>query len=314
MLKRRLNRSVVFACAAILAAGAAGAGNTAFGAPSYRASSNKEEIRGRILVSAGPDISISYDKDGTVLEIKGIDQDGKRFLEGQDGYVGKSCKTAVGRLVRRLDEKGWFGEHADGSRKSLVVKAEKGSEYPDDQFMREIEDEVRDVAKDREINVYIKVVGTHSLDGKGYIDRETAEKIVLEQFGLKADSLKFKEYELDDGVYEIEVVIQGVGHEVELDAVTGAVLDIDRDDDHDGRYDDDDDERDDDRYDRDDDRYDDDDDRDDDHDNDRDDGHDNDRYDDHDDDYDDDRDDDHDDDRDDDHDDGDNDDRDHDDD
>ena len=186
--------------------------------------------------------------------------------------MGKSCKTAVGRLVRRLDEKGWFGEHADGSRKSLVVKAEKGSEYPDDQFMREIEDEVRDIAKDREINVYIKVVGTHSLDGKGYIDRETAEKIVLEQFGLKEDSLKFKEYELDDGVYEIEVVIQGVGHEVELDAVTGAVLDIDRDDDHDGRYDDDD--------------------RDDDHDDDRDDDHDDDRYDDHDDDRDDDHDDD----------------------
>lgn len=272
MLKRRLIRAVVFACAAILAAGAAGAGNTAFGAPSYRASSNKEEVKGRILVSGGPDISISYDKDGTVLEIKGIDRDGKNFLEGQEGYVGKSCKTAVGRLVRRLDEKGWFGEHADGSRKSLVVKAEKGSEYPDDQFMREIEDEVRDIAKDREINVYIKVVGTHSLDGKGYIDRETAEKIVLEQFGLKADSLKFKEYELDDGVYEIEVVIQGVGHEVELDAVTGAVLDIDRDDDHDGRYDDDD--------------------RDDDHDDDRDDDHDDDRYDDHDDDRDDDHDDD----------------------
>nr|WP_298545139.1 PepSY domain-containing protein [uncultured Lachnoclostridium sp.] len=272
MLKRRLNRAVVFACAAILAAGAAGAGNTAFGAPSYRASSNKEEVKGRILVSGGPDISISYDKDGTVLEIKGIDRDGKNFLEGQEGYVGKSCKTAVGRLVRRLDEKGWFDEHADGSRKSLVVKAEKGSEYPDDQFMREIEDEVRDVVKDREINVYIKVVGTHSLDGKGYIDRETAEKIVLEQFGLKEDSLKFKEYELDDGVYEIEVVIQGVGHEVELDAVTGAVLDIDRDDDHDGRYDDDD--------------------RDDDHDDDRDDDHDDDRYDDHDDDRDDDHDDD----------------------
>ncbi len=275
MLKRRLIRAVVFACAAILAAG-----NTAFGAPSYRASSNKEEVKGRILVSGGPDISISYDKDGTVLEIKGIDRDGKNFLEGQEGYVGKSCKTAVGRLVRRLDEKGWFGEHADGSRKSLVVKAEKGSEYPDDQFMREIEDEVRDIAKDREINVYIKVVGTHSLDGKGYIDRETAEKIVLEQFGLKEDSLKFKEYELDDGVYEIEVVIQGVGHEVELDAVTGAVLDIDRDDDHDGRYDDDD---------RDDDH---DDDRDDDHDDDRDDDHDDDRYDDHDDDRDDDHDDD----------------------
>ena len=123
------------------------------------------------------------------------------------------------------------------------------------------------------------------MDDKGYIDRETAERIVLEQFGLKEDSLKLKEYELDDGVYEIEVVIQGVGHEVELDAVTGAVLDIDRDDDHDGHYYDDDDR---------------DDDRDDDHDDDRDDDHDDDRDDDRDDDHDDDRDDDHDDDRDDD--------------
>ena len=44
--------------------------------------------------------------------------------------------------------------------------------------MREIEDEVRDIARNRENRwYYIKVVGTHSLDGKGYIDRKLLRRL-----------------------------------------------------------------------------------------------------------------------------------------
>ena len=70
----------------------------------------------------------------------------------------------------------------------------------------------------------------------------------LEQLGLTAGDLKIKEYELDDGVYEIEVVINGVAYEVDLNAVTGEIVDMDRYDDED-----DDDHDDDDHNDRDDD-------------------------------------------------------------
>ena len=44
-------------------------------------------------------------------------------------------------------------------------------------------------------------------------------------------------------MYEIEVVINGVAYEVDLNAVTGEIVDMDRDDDNDGRYDDEDDDR-----------------------------------------------------------------------
>ena len=170
------------------------------------------------------------------------------------------------RLVRRLDEKGWFDRETASSKNSLVIKAEKGSRYPNDNFMKEIEKGVWDVVESRDIDVYVKVVGLHALNDKGYIDRETAEKMVLEQLGLTAGDLKIKEYELDDGVYEIEVVINGVAYEVDLNAVTGEIVDMDRYDDED---DDDHDDEDDDRYD---------DDHDDDHDDEDDDDHDDDDH------------------------------------
>ena len=271
MLEVRLKKAAVFMCTAILAAGTVGAGNVAMGATWHKAQTNRKEVKGRILVSAGPDISIAYDRDGDVLEIKGIDRAGKDFLDGQDGYLGEDCKDAVKRLVRRLDEKGWFDRETASSKNSLVIKAEKGSRYPNDNFMKEIEKGVRDVVESRDIDVYVKVVGLHALNDKGYIDRETAEKMVLEQLGLTAGDLKIKEYELDDGVYEIEVVINGVAYEVDLNAVTGEIVDMDRDDDNDGRYDDEDDDRYDDDHDDDDHDDEDDDDHDDDEHNDRDD-------------------------------------------
>ena len=274
MLEVRLKKAAVFMCTAILAAGTVGAGNVAMGATWHKAQTNRKEVKGRILVSAGPDISIAYDRDGDVLEIKGIDRAGKDFLDEQDGYLGEDCKDAVKRLVRRLDEKGWFDRETASSKNSLVIKAEKGSRYPNDNFMKEIEKGVRDVVESRDIDVYVKVVGLHALNDKGYIDRETAEKMVLEQLGLTAGDLKIKEYELDDGVYEIEVVINGVAYEVDLNAVTGEIVDMDRDDD--GRYDDEDDDDHDDEDDEDDDRY--DDDHDDDHDDEDDDDHDDDDH------------------------------------
>lgn len=63
----------------------------------------------------------------------------------------------------------------------------------------------------------VKVVGTHSLDGKGYIDRETAEKIRIGTIWQKEDSLKFKNTELDDGAScEIEVKWFRLSAEAEL--------------------------------------------------------------------------------------------------
>lgn len=231
MKKAGMKKAAVCMCTAILAAGIAGTGNIAFGATHYESDKNQENERGRIFVDAGLEISIAYDKKGNVLEIKGLDRDGKEFLEGQDGYIGKSCKSALKRLVQRLDEKGWFDQNTSSSKPSLIIRSKRGSKYPDANFMKDIDKAVREVINRRELDIYFKVSGIQSPDDKGYLDKETLEKMIREQLGLRADSVKIKDCELDDGVYEIEVLINGVAYEVDLNAVTGTIVDIDRDDD-----------------------------------------------------------------------------------
>lgn len=231
MLKKGMKKAAICMCAAILAAGAAGSGKTAFAATYYEADRNRDEVKGRILVSAGLEIAIAYNGKGNVVEIKGIDRDGKDFLDGQKGYTGKKCRDALKSLVRRLDEKGWF-EKTSSSKPSLIIKTEKGSKYPDNSFMKDIEKAVLAVMDHRGIDAYVKVVTTQSSDDLGHMDKETMEKMVREQLGLGADNVKIKDYELDDGIYEIDALINGVSYEVELNAVTGEIVDMDRDGDH----------------------------------------------------------------------------------
>lgn len=272
MMKKTIKKAVVLTFAGLLAFSLPTAGSVSLGAPSNRSVSGHEKVWGRLLISAGPELSISYDQYGDVLEVKGVNPSGKEVLEGAGDYTGEDCDTAVKKLVKRLDDKGWLDKDSEARTRSLIIKSEKGSVYPKHDFMTDIEHAARAVIDSRNINVHLSIVDHGQLDDRGYIGKDAAEKIILKELGIKAEDLTRKEYDLDDGVYEMEVKVDGVKIEVDVDAVTGKILKIDRDNDgHDDRWDDDD--HDDDRHDDDDDdRYD-DDDRDDD-----------DRYDDHDDD------------------------------
>ena len=90
-------------------------------------------------------------------------------------------------------------------------------------------------------------MGTDRLDDAGLNGIDAAKEIVLGQLGIDSATAKFNdhEYELDDGVYELEFVAGGVEYDYEVDARTGKVLeaDFERNDDWDDRelWDDDDD-------------------------------------------------------------------------
>ncbi len=241
----------------------------------------ESKVAGTVLLSINPEIKIEYDENGFVLEIEGMNDDGKTVAAEVAEYKGKECKSVVNELVQKIYEAGFFAETVDGHAKNIILKLEEGSAYPDDDFLESIADEAREAVKAHGIGSAAMTIQKTDLDDNGYINLEKAKELVLSQLGVVSASFRDHEYELDDGVYEFEFSANGIEYEYEVDARTGKVLEADfegnddwnalhgqdDDQDDDDRADGQDDDRDDDRDDgQDDDR--DDDDRDDDRDDD----------------------------------------------
>ena len=152
-----------------------------------------------------------------------------------------------------------------------MLRLERGSEYPEG-FLADVEASVRQAVSDRGGTSRPVAIGADDFNNdyadRGYISSDAAERLVAAQTGVQNPQFVVKEYELDDGDYEVELVIDGVEYEFEVDAYTGRVTEVERDDGRDDYlddiYDDRDDIYDDDRWEDDfydddwDDRYDDD--------------------------------------------------------
>lgn len=250
MTTKRIKKAAILACAGFMAFTLPGAGSTALGAPSGKEARIQEETWGRVFLSAGPKISLSYDREGEVLEAKGMNQDGRRLLEGAGDFYGVDCDTAVRKLVKRMDDKGWV--HQDRNDKELVIESEKGSVYPRTDFMKEMEDAAWDVVNRRGIDITITLKDNGKQSDQVYIGKNEAKQIAIKELGLKENEVTYKECDLDDGVYEMEFLVKGKKLEVDVNASTGKIVDVDWDNAA-GAWDDDDrdDERDDNDWDND---------------------------------------------------------------
>ena len=252
----RKNKRNILLCAALTIAMIA----SFTGCGKSQAAANKTDAYGKILLSVNPEIEIEYDDKGIVVEIEGANDDGKTIVADYAEYKGKECDEVVNELVQKIYANGYFENQIDGHVKNIVVKLEDGSAYPDDDFLEGVADGVRKAIDKCGIKSGAMVVDDDDLDDEGRIGIEKARQLVLAQLGLTEAEFSDSEYELDDGVYELEFTANGIEYEYELDAFTGKVLkadfennddwdDDDRDDDSNDLYDDDNDDADDDLYD-----------------------------------------------------------------
>ena len=206
--------------------------------PAEQASSENGAV-GTVLLSVNPEIEVDYDKNGLVLEIEGLNEDGKTVVKDVKDYQGKECRTVVSELVRDIYDDGYFEGTVDGHAKNIVLKLEEGSVYVSDEFLQDMADGVREAVQECGIGAKAMTVSEGDLDDSGRIGQNKAKELALAQLGLESASFRDHEYELDDGVYEFEFTAGGVEYEYEVDARTGKVLeaDIDGNDDWDDRDD-----------------------------------------------------------------------------
>ena len=186
---------------------------------------------GTVLLSVNPEIEMDYDEAGNVVALTGLNDDGRAVLSGYTGYEGKACTTVIGELVDEINALGYFDATVGGHEKNIILKLERGSVYPNDQFLNELAEAVRLVVETDQIGSQAVTLDQDDYDDaygdKGYINASAAQSILSTQLGR--DDLQFveKEYDLDDGEYEVEFVLDGVEYEYEVNAYTGKVTEMD---------------------------------------------------------------------------------------
>ena len=188
---------------------------------------------GTVLLSVNPEIEMDYDDGGNVVALHALNDDGSAVLAGYTGYEGKPCTTVVGELVSQIHAGGYFDDTIGGQERNIVLKLERGSAYPTDQFLSELAQAVQLVVETDQIGSRTVTLDSDDYDDayadRGYINTQAARDILSAQLGR--DDLQFveKDYDLDDGEYEVEFVLDGVEYEYEVNAVTGKVAEMDLD-------------------------------------------------------------------------------------
>lgn len=187
------------------------------------------EETGTILLKVNPEIAVTYNKEGKVTEVAGVNSDGKDILAGYSNYIGKPSAVVVKELVKRINDKGYFLEDVNSEKRQITLELVENSYVPQQTFFDDLVADLSEVAT--EIETKPNIVGyNHSAAQKQKITGEQALKIALEHSGVSADDavITQREHDIENGkfVYEIEFRNAGGKYEYKISADTGDIIEF----------------------------------------------------------------------------------------
>lgn len=173
---------------------------------------------GMLVVNANGSINVSYDKDGLVLDLEGIDENGIELVSEYEDYLGESCSSVVCTLIKNSSAAGYLAES-----NFVVIKQAVGSQLPGTNFLDELTTDAKAALETAGASAALLVISEEDLDDDGYINLETAKDLALAH-------LKLEDFDLFDGttapvngVYGFHVTSGSLEEDLLVDAVTGAV-------------------------------------------------------------------------------------------
>lgn len=177
------------------------------------------EYYGMLMINAGGAVYVTYDENGLVTNIEGIDQSGIEIATEYQDYLGTDCATAVCTLVDTAIGMGYL----DKENNDIIIKQEKGSQNPEEDFLDKIVTAVQAEIDPTGLNVSIILISTGDLNSSGYIGLGKVQELVTCHLNVtKLDLFDGTDSPID-GTYSFEVAAGNIEDHYLIDAVTGEV-------------------------------------------------------------------------------------------
>ena len=117
-----------------------------------------DETGGGVLyLKVNPEIAIHFNAHGEVTKVIAHNDDAKAIVDQYLNYKGKPCKTVVGELVVEIGKAGYFVEDVEHSQNQITIEIEGDFELPEETFLEDVEQEVRDCVDKHKWDCPIKV-------------------------------------------------------------------------------------------------------------------------------------------------------------
>ena len=172
---------------------------------------------GSLLINADVIVTLYYDTDGTILKAEGNNLAGAELLETYNELTGSHCSEVVGKII-----KDGHAQNSAGNITSVIVKQNKDSVNPGDDFMSTVSSSATSAMKDISSKAELIVLAQEELVN-GSIPLKQVKKLVMNFLGVKSlDSFAGADTPAG-GFYQFEVVYNDTEETVHVNAATGAV-------------------------------------------------------------------------------------------
>lgn len=216
----------ILAVAAMLVCVLAGCGDQT--APQQTAPATGEQTQnnaadtnpnGMLVLSTEASVKITYDADGMVLAVEGINDYGIILADEYTDYEGKSCADAVKELLVASVNSGNLSPDV----KNVVIKLAVGSTQPGTNFLETIGTAAQDTLTAEGSSAKVTLIDVADLDEEGYISLDTAKALLMNQLGVEKLDAYYGSETPSNGAYVCTVDVGGVESAYSIDAVTGLI-------------------------------------------------------------------------------------------
>ena len=174
---------------------------------------------GLLVLNAAAAINISYDADGLVLNVEGIDDNGSTLASDYTDYLGKTCSDAICDLIAASIHSAFLTPEEN----YVMIKPAMGSTLPGATFLETIQVDTEAALASAGSTAVLVMLTEENLDSDGYINLETAKQLMLAHLARDSfDTLDGTPTPVN-GQYSFRVTIGDVTEDLVVDAISGDV-------------------------------------------------------------------------------------------